>query len=729
MMILITVSTIVLNFQSTKNFKPNQFKETSKKYSYQIKRDIFGVPHIFGKRDIDAAFGFGFTQTEDDYENIEFAVKMARGTMSDFNFSIESLSTLYSLITGRGDLLSNLKSIEGVEIDFLVKFMNVEKTVSDLKNTIDIRTYDYLKGYADGINYWAALNTEKVDQSLFPVVADDLLIGIVFRMPLFYGFDNYIDELISLMGEKDVNKTAQNKLSNNPMVASLKSHFKPSGSNAFAVSKHRSENNETLLVINSHQPLTGPVAWYESHIKSDEGLNIMGGTFPGSPFIHVGFNENIGWGATVNQPDLADIYELTINPSNHNQYFLDGEWKNFITYQQNFRVKLFGPFAINYPVEMYFSDHGPVLKDGLKAYALRYVGMSDINQATSWLKMNKASNFEEWKSALSMQEIASLNLVYADKEDNIFFIHNIKSPIRDQNYNWKNVIPGDKSELIWDEYYSFNKSPQILNPKSGYLFSANQNPFFVTDHQDNLDSKNFPKTMGLQTRTTNRAYRAFELFSDDTSISYDDINEYKHDNSYSKNSRQYKFLERIFDYDFSENKKYVSAQNFLMNWDLSTSYESDHAAFGVCILAPEWLAEIKKEIQPDPIKAFKDCVNEFEENFDSLSIRYSEVNFLERGNKLVPIQGGPDVLRAIYSPRSDNGILKAIAGDGLFIYVRWSEKGSQTSESIHQYGSATMDQNSVHYDDQMQLYADEKLKNTFFDEGDLANNTSRVYPK
>ena len=166
-----------------------------------------------------------------------------------------------------------------------------------------------------------------------------------------------------------------------------------------------------------------------------------------------------------------------------------------------------------------------------------------------------------------------------------------------------------------------------------------------------------------------------------------------------------------------------------MNWDLSTSYESDHAAFGVCILAPEWLAEIKKEIQPDPIKAFKDCINEFEENFDSLSIRYSEVNFLERGNKLVPIQGGPDVLRAIYSPRSDNGILKAIAGDGLFIYVRWSEKGSQTSESIHQYGSATMDQNSVHYDDQMQLYADEKLKNTFFDEGDLANNTSRVYPK
>ena len=728
-MFLLTTLTVFFNFQITKNFKPDQFIETSKNYDYQIKRDTFGVPHVYGNRDKDAAFGFGFAQTEDDYENIEFAVKMARGTMSDFDFSIKSLSTLYSLITGRGDLLSNLDSIEGVEIDFLVKFMNVEKTVKDLKNSIDEKTYNYLKGYADGINYWAALNRDKVDQSLFPVIADDLIIGMVFRMPLFYGFDNYIDELISLMEEKKENKIVNNKLSNNPTVAAIKSHFKPSGSNAFAVSRSRSKDNETLLVINSHQPLTGPVAWYEAHIKSGEGLNIMGGTFPGSPFIHVGFNENIGWGATVNQPDLADIYELTINPNDHNQYLMDEQWKNFEIYKQNFRVKLFGPFAINYPLDMYFSDHGPVLKDGLKAYALRYVGMSDVNQATSWLKMNKARNFNEWKSALSMQEIASLNLLYADKEDNIFFVHNVKSPIRNKNYDWKKIIPGDKSDLIWHNYYSFNEIPQILNPKSGYLFSANQNPFFVTDDDDNLEQNDFPQTMGFQTRVTNRAYRAFELFNNDSSISYEDINIYKHDNSYSKNSRQYAFLEKIFNHDFSNDTEYLKAQNFLINWDLSTTFDNKHAAFGVCILAPEWLAEIKKEIEPDPIKIFKDCVEEFNENFGSLSIRYSDVNFLERGNKLIPIQGAPDVLRAIYSPRSDNGILKAVAGDGLFIYVKWPENGTQMSESIHQFGSATMDINSLHYDDQMQMYADEKLKNTFFIESDLSNNTIRTYPE
>ena len=713
--IFLTIITIVINFQNTKNFSPDKYIKIAQSYEYEIKRDEYGVPHVNGKTDKDASFGFGFAQTEDDYDNIEFAIKMARGTLSDFDFSLESISTLYSLVTGKGDILSNLSAIKGVELDFLIKFMNVKEIVTEKKDLIDQNIINYLRGYADGINYWAALNPNRVDQSIFPVSEDDLLVGMVFRMPLFYGFDHYIEELIDLLTVEDITETTRNSLSHQPLIASVKSHFNPSGSNAFAVSKKRSANNETLLVINSHQPLTGPVAWYEAHIKSDEGLNIMGGTFPGSPFIHVGFNEFLGWGATVNQPDLGDIYELVINPENENQYLLDGKWLDLRVVKQNFRVKLFGPFAINYPLDMYFSKHGPVLKDGAKAYALRYVGMEDINQVTEWYRLNKARNFQEWTSALRMQEIASLNLIYADQEDNIYFVHNVKSPIRDNSYDWTKVLPGDRSDLIWTDFHSFDDIPQIKNPGSGYLFSANQNPFFVTEKEDNLNPDQFTNTFGFQTRTTNRAHRAYELFSIDNDITYEEISLIKHDNKFSYNSRQYEFMKKIFNADFSENKKLRDAQKFLQDWDLGTDYENNHAAFGVCILSPEWLAEIKREPQPDAIKIFTDCVDEMYQNFNSLSIPWNEVNFLDRGNKMIPIQGGPDVLRAIYAPRSEDGILKAVAGDGLYIYVVWDSNKNQTSKSIHQYGSATIDRSSIHYDDQMELYADEKLKNTFFD--------------
>jgi len=714
--ILLVIFAIIFFYKTSeanKNFDSKSFIKISNDYSYNINRDKYGVPHITGIKDKDAAFGFGFAQTEDDYENIEFVIKMARGELSDFNVSPDSLISLFNLISGSGDIMENISAIEGVELDFLIKFLNTEDTALRLKKTVDPKILMYLKGYADGINYWAALNSNKIDKSLFPVTEDDLLTGMIFRMPLFYGLDYHIDQLVKLMSNENEQLVLQNELSNNKLVAAIKSHFKPSGSNAFAISKKRSADNDTMLVINSHQPLTGPVAWYEAHIKSDEGLNIMGGTFPGSPFIHVGFNEYLGWGATVNQPDLADIYELTINPENENQYLLDGVWKNLKVVKQEFKVKIFGPFNITYPLDMYFSDHGPVMKDGQKAYALRYAGMNDANQASAWLKMNKATNFNEWQESLKMQQIASLNLVYADKEDNIFFVHNMKSPIRDFDYDWKGILPGDKSNLIWNEFYSYEEIPKILNPDSGYIYSTNQSPFFVTNLNDNLKEENFPVTMGFQSRITNRAHRAYELLDADKKISWENLDLYKHDNKFSYNSRQYKFLQKIFSYNFIEDRL-ITAQNFLKNWDLGTDNENMHAAFGVCVVAPEWLAEIKKESQPNPIKIFKDCVDEFEKNFNKLDVKWSEISFLERGKKMLPVQGGPDVLRAIYSPRSEDGILKAVAGDGLYIYVNWDNLGQQSSTSVHQFGASTSVKESPHYDDQMELFVNEKLKETFF---------------
>ena len=68
---------------------------------------------------------------------------------------------------------------------------------------------------------------------------------------------------------------------------------------------------------------------------------MAGGVFPGSPVMLHGHNEHLGWASTVNAPDLADIYRLTINPANGNQYLLDGKWCDFEKSDAAIRVKLF----------------------------------------------------------------------------------------------------------------------------------------------------------------------------------------------------------------------------------------------------------------------------------------------------------------------------------------------------------------------------------------------------
>lgn len=84
------------------------------------------------------------------------------------------------------------------------------------------------------------------------------------------------------------------------------------GRNAFAASRRMSDG-KTWLISNSHQPYEGGVAWYEAAMQSGEGLHMAGALFPGSPFILLGHNSNLGWTNTVNGPDLIDVYKLTLN--------------------------------------------------------------------------------------------------------------------------------------------------------------------------------------------------------------------------------------------------------------------------------------------------------------------------------------------------------------------------------------------------------------------------------
>ena len=91
--------------------------------------------------------------------------------------------------------------------------------------------------------------------------------------------------------------------------------------------------DETFLAINTHQPLEGPTSWYEAHLVSEEGTNIIGATFPGSPCLFTGANEYLGWTHTVNYPDKADVYALEMHPNKKEVYLVDGEsYKLFLNY-------------------------------------------------------------------------------------------------------------------------------------------------------------------------------------------------------------------------------------------------------------------------------------------------------------------------------------------------------------------------------------------------------------
>ena len=87
------------------------------------------------------------------------------------------------------------------------------------------------------------------------------------------------------------------------------------GSNTFAFNSSKTTDGNTYLAINTHQPLDGPVSWYEAHLCSEEGTNIIGALFAGTPSILIGANQHLGWAHTVNYPDKTDVFKLEMHPS------------------------------------------------------------------------------------------------------------------------------------------------------------------------------------------------------------------------------------------------------------------------------------------------------------------------------------------------------------------------------------------------------------------------------
>ncbi len=708
---IVAIAALVALSGCANKFAMDDYLTLGDKYQVVIERDHLGVPHVIGERDVDAAFGFAYAQAEDNWQIIHDTIPFYRGTNAAIN--------------GK----------DAATVDFLVQWLGIWETVDrDYETQLKPETRAWIGAFVDGINYYAALHPEQTNPSIFPITEKDVVAGYMLRHLLFYGFDASITELFEPQRQRPVSRgPADADKQARPMAEGVTIGNLPVGSNAIAVSAPFTIDGATRLAINSHQPTTGPVAWYEAHIQSKEGLNVMGGLFPSSATIGVGFTENLAWGATVNKPDLVDIYVLDMDPNDSMRYKLDGEWKTLEAKDIEIEVKLFGFLPWTVTEVGLKSEHGPVIQNDHGTYAVRYAGMGEVRQLEQWLAMSKAQNFEQWRDAMRIQAFASFNFVYADREGNTMFVHNSLTPKRLPSYDWTQYLPGDDSRLIWQDYMAFDNLPQVINPASGYIHSANQTPFQVSAEADNPNKDDYAIEDGFPTRMTNRADRGLELLAELESISEQQFFDIKHDKKYSVNSRAYAYLQQAGSADLgaiqSDNlQNYQDAQTLITNWDLSTDIENRGAALSACVLGGEWLSEQRGSDAPKALDELVRCTDLLMSTSGRIDPLWGDVNRHVRGDLNIPVAGGPDTLRAIYGMGMEkNGYLTNVAGDGLYYQVSWDAQGDLKVRGVHQYGAATLDENSPHYADQAEDYANELLHDPLFDDARRQSKIERRY--
>lgn len=679
-----------------------ELAEASVRYDAEIMRDEWGVPHIYGARDADVSFGLAYAHAEDDFETIQETVAATRG------------------------VLARYRGAAAAPTDYIVGFLGIWDTL-DARYEMDVpaEVRALADGYAAGLNLYAAENPEATWSGLAPFYGRDVIAGFMFKTPFFYGLDKTLQQLFE--GDTD------REIALAPIGETAAWLMGPSsgamlGSNAIAVSAARSTDGVTRLLINSHQPMTGPVAWYEAHLISDQGLNITGGLFPGTPLILHGFNRDLGWANTVNSIDLADVYVLTRNPENRMQYMLDGEWRDFKVQDVEINVGLVGPFAVTVTRKLLLSEHGPVVERDGKAYALRYAGRGEIRQLEQYYALNRSSTLDEFLQAMAMNALPSINYVFADKTGNIGFIHNAQYPDRIEGWAWDKDLPGDRSDLIWKGYRPFADVPKLINPESGLVFNANNTPFTATDGADNLTADKFSGTMGLAENETNRSMRLVELSDGVTPISRDRLLAIKFDDDYSKGSNLATLVEQIVGINWQGEPKLAAAAGHLKQWNRSADRDNRHAALAV--LTARWHSRNRPEDFSRAAlgQALTWAADFLETYHGGIDVPWGAVNRLVRGDVSMAVDGGPDTLRAIYAAGDlETPVAKATHGDTWIGLVEWAPDGTQSADVIHQFGSATLDEASPHYADQAPLFVRKEWRRAVLSRQEAAEKAVRRY--
>ena len=653
----------------------------------KIARDKWGVPHIFAKTDAEVSYGLAWANAEDDFKTMQL-----------------------TMLAGKG-MVGKLKGKEGASIDYVVALLHCREVVEEqYEKTLSPEYKALIEGYVAGINAYAAKHPEEILlKGSFPTNTKEYMTSIVLSLSVISGVDAILQKIFS------------------GKIKTL-DDFKTGGSNAFAINSSKTSDGSAYLAINSHQPLEGPVAWYEAHLCSEQGLNILGGLFPGGPVVFHGVNENLGWAHTVNYQDKIDVFQLEMNQNNKKQYRFDGNWETLEEKTVKLKVKI-GAFILPIKKTALWSKYGATVQTKQGTFSVRFGANQDIRGVEQWYRMDKARNFSEFYKAMQMTAIPGFNTIYADKHDTIFYVSNGKIPLREQGYDWQNTVHGNTSKTLWTSFHPLKDLPQYVNPASGYLVNTNHTPFNATGVKDNLQAKDFDPTMGYETKNNNRSIRFQELISKYEKLSYEDFKRIKYDNQLPEKLQYPIDIEALFQLNSTENADIQSLIDTLKSWNRKADVDSKGAA--IFLIALNYFSEKAQEIgneasKEESISALRHINTYMKQYFGRTDITLGDLQKLVRGNVEKPSWGLPDVITAMHSKPYKDGKLKVMAGESYIELVKFPKNGLPEIESVTNFG-ASGHADSPHYTDQMDMFLNKQTKKMTLDKAEVLRTAERIY--
>jgi acyl-homoserine lactone acylase PvdQ len=431
-----------------------RFERQAKNVS--IVRDDWGIAHVTGKTDADAVFGMIYAQAEDDFNRVETNYLNALGRLAEAE--------------GEAAIWSDLRMKIFIQPDDLKK--KFDESPAWLRKL--------MTAWADGLNFYLARHPQvkpRVITRFEPWMALSFTEGSIggdiesislTRLRSFYGSEpvaNFVD--FDFLPPE------------------------PTGSNGIAIAPKNTTGKNALLLINPH---TSFFFRSELQVTSGEGLNAYGAATWGQIFIYQGFNERVGWMHTSTTADQIDEWrETTLKKGDRHFYKYGAEERPVGT--QVIKVTYKTPQGMKERAfTVYRTHHGPVVRRDERSGDWITVGLMNdpVKALTQSYTRTKARNYKEFRETFELHTNSSNNTIYADADGNIAFFYANFIPRRNAKFDWTEPVDGSDPESDWKGLLTFEESPNLLNPATGWLYNSNNSPWSAAGESSRRES-DFPK--------------------------------------------------------------------------------------------------------------------------------------------------------------------------------------------------------------------------------------------
>jgi penicillin G amidase len=470
----------------------------------RIVRDTDAVPHIYAQSIEDAVYALGFTHAQERAWQMEMQRRIAAGRLAE--------------ILGPAAL----------DTDKFLRTLGVARRAQAAVEEYDPTTRTLLERYAAGVNAAFALGKKPPEAWILQTPppqpwtpADSVGWSIMMAWDLG---GNWASELTRLRLAAVMDKSAIDRLllpypGDAPMqtrdYAALYRELgvaKPTtaqaagallasapgglerlgadlGSNNWVVHGQRTTTGKPVLANDPHLNFAAPALWYFAHLNAP-GLNVIGATLPGLPFVTLGRNDQIAWGFTNTGPDVQDLYLERIDPANPAQYQTPQGMQPFAVRTERIKVK--GQDDVLLTVRE--TRHGPVISDvseGAKkalatangyVLAFRWTALlpGDLTLQAG-MAMNRATNWQEFLDAVRNFHAPQQNMVFADVQGNIGYIAAGRVPLRAKDNDLQGFAPapGWEAKYDWAGWLPFEELPRQFQAagqttERGWIATANE---------------------------------------------------------------------------------------------------------------------------------------------------------------------------------------------------------------------------------------------------------------